>query len=500
MSLRKKLFATFAGLALMTLLVSGVTVWAMVQWNRTEEELQDHYQRSLILEDVRAQTLQAFLEVSEGLTGNDADAREDFEEALVPAERNFQRWMGLADTEGELREVETVRAAYDDAVAGSERAFDLIEDDRLDEAESLFDELEDTVYEEFQVVTREAAEADRLRREEIRTSVEDTRRTAQILLAVSSFGAISLVLLLAAFLASDLFTPLRELRNGLGSVRRGDRDIRLPEDRSDEIGELNEEFNRLVGALAVRERRGESEAARERGEGNGIASGSGNGLANGYAGGNGEAPAWVETPTRITLHRMISRMRRDLEGLDGSESEERRRKLSRDLRNLAHAVSRITEFSYPLDLHLTKTDIRETVYGVIQRFNGELIERSVSLEVDISPDVRKAVVDRLKLREALSELFRNALDALPERGGRIGVRSGLSRSPENEERLVVEVADDGVGAEQSLIDQSFERDLEEDYSGLSLVRAIIEQHGGDFSVESEPGEGTYARIEIPLRD
>ncbi|MGI8649969.1 MAG: glycerate kinase [Rubrobacter sp.] len=76
----------------------------------------------------------------------------------------------------------------------------------------------------------------------------------------------------------------------------------------------------------------------------------------------------------------------------------------------------------------------------------------------------------------------------------------LEEALENAEVLLIEVADDGVGARQSLIDQAFERDLEDEYSGISLVRAIIEQHGGEFSVESEPGEGTYARIEIPVRD
>ncbi len=36
-------------------------------------------------------------------------------------------------------------------------------------------------------------------------------------------------------------------------------------------------------------------------------------------------------------------------------------------------------------------------------------------------------------------------------------------------------------------------------TGLTLTKAVIEQHGGRFGIESEPGEGTYAQIRLPLR-
>lgn len=486
MSLRRKLVVTFGGLGFMTLLVALVTAWAMVQWSSTEAELREHYQRSLLLENVRAQTSQAMLEVPEGLTGNDPDARQDFQETLEPAEEDFGRWSDLADTDDEREEVEGVRAAYDEAVSGARRAFDLIEDDSIEEAEALFDELEDSEIEEFQAVAGEAAVADQERRSEIRNGTEGTRRTAQIMLAVASFGALSLVMLLAAYLASDLFSPLKDVKQAIASVRRGDRRVRLTEDRSDEVGDINREFNQMVEAISLRERRG------------------GNGSEPNHDGsgddGSGDS-GWLGMPVRVTLHQMISQMRSDVEDLgnggDGGNGDDRRR-LAGSLEELSRAVERINDFSYPLDLNLEKTDVRAMVYGVVARYQGEFVERSVSLEVDISPDVRHAVVDRLKLRESLSELMRNSLDALPERGGKIGIRSRVSDEG-SEPELVIEVADDGAGAEQTLIDDSFER-RDDEYSGLKLVRGVVEQHGGEFAVDSEPGEGTYAQIRLPLRD
>ncbi|WP_119065692.1 ATP-binding protein [Rubrobacter indicoceani] len=499
MSLKRKLFVTFAGLGLMTLLVAGVTIWSMVQWSRTEQDLREHYMRSLLLQEVRASTFQASLEVGEAINTVDPDARQEFDDAILPAQGYLDQWADLADNEAERAEIREVRQAYEQVIDVSYEAFDLVEAGDNEAAQELFDtQIEDLDFPAFQAVAQNAENNDRVRRDEIREETESTRRAAQIMLAISSFGALSLVMLLAAYLASDLFSPLKDIRNAMHGVRQGDRKVRLSEERTDEIGEINSGFNAMVAAIAAREHSGGMENRRlmegQNGAENGAASGR-------EADKDGEGSSWVETPTRVTLHRMISRMRSDVAKLEDAngDSPRRRRELTADLRNLAQAVSRLTEFSYPLDLNLASTNVRETVYGVVQRFNGELIERSVSLEVDISPEVHRAVVDRLKLREALSELVRNALEALPERGGRIGLRSRLSDN-DGVEVLLIEVADDGSGAKQSLIDQAFERDLTEEYSGISLVRAIIEQHGGDFSVESEPGEGTYARIEIPTRD
>jgi len=134
------------------------------------------------------------------------------------------------------------------------------------------------------------------------------------------------------------------------------------------------------------------------------------------------------------------------------------------------------------------------------RFGDEFAERAVSLDLEIAPEVGHAVVDKLKLREAVAELLRNALEALPESGGHLGLRSRLS---EDGTELLIEVADDGAGAEQSLIDRAFDPTSYDDggrpRTGLTLTKAVIEQHGGRFGIESEPGEGTYAQIRLPLR-
>ena len=255
MNLRRKLVVTFGALGFMTLLVAAVTAWAMVQWGSTEAKLQEHYERSLLLQNVRAQTFQATLEVAEGLSGDDPDARQDFDEVIVPAQGDFKRWADLADTEGERQELVQVRAAFNAVVRSSYEAFDLLDAGREAEAQRVFDEqLEDNYVETFQAVIQQAEQSDQERRETIRQATEGDRQTVEIMLAIAAFGALALVLLLAAYLVSDLFVPLTDVRNALRRVQHGDRRTRLTEDRSDEIGDLNREFNRMVEAVSARER------------------------------------------------------------------------------------------------------------------------------------------------------------------------------------------------------------------------------------------------------
>ncbi len=490
MSLRRKLAVTFGGLGLIVLLVSAVTVWSMVQWRTTEDTLREHYERSLLLQEVRGQTFQAFLEVPEGLTGNDPDARQDFQETIAPADDAFGRWADLADTPEERQEVERVRTSYDEVVDGAGRAFDLLEDENFQEAETAFDELEDSTLEEFQAAAQDAATADEERRTEIREGTQDTRRTAQIMLAISSFGALSLVLMIAGYLASDIFNPLKDVRQALSSVRRGDRQVRLPEERSDEVGEINQEFNAMVAALARRDR---SQSATNAG----AMGTAGTTLENGSTNADSHESDWTETSSKVALHAAVSEMRSRVRALERDAGNGRAHELVEQLDRLSQTVSRITSFGYPLDLSLERSAVRELLYEAMQRFQRDLARRAVSVEVEVSAEVSYARLDRLKLLEALSEMMRNSLAALPERGGRIGLRAREEHSAEGEE-LLLEVADDGIGAEQSLIDEVFERSARNRDGGLALVRAVAEQHGGRLEVTTEPGEGTYASIRIPL--
>lgn len=492
MNLRQKLLTTFAGLALLTLATAGMTMWTIAQWQNSNQKLRGHYQRSLLLQRVRATTFRAFKEVPDAVTGGDTNARLEFEQLLKPAEQDFKVWSQLADSKAERQQVQQVRSAYESLIQAAQKVFALVEANRRNEAIELMEgQLEDRDLLLFQKLTEQAATSDRQNRQVINTQVENTRQTAQIALTIAAFGVISLVLLLAAYLAADLFAPLREVKQAMDDVAKGDLQRRLEMERADEIGAVGKAFNRML------------EAIQERHQVEVVSDGV---VKDGNFG-------WQSTPSRVTLHRLVSQLRSacssaslsrfDLvsqnDRLDSDRFNDEKQTLIEQLDVLLQAVTRITDFGFPLDLHLARTDIRALLYEILSQFQIEFARRGISFELNIASEVNYAVVDRLKLREVLSELVRNSLAALPEQGGRLGIRTLVMTDSKD---LLIEVADNGSGLKQSLIESAFRNiNIEQEQSGvgLTLTKAIVEQHGGQLKIDSEPGKGTNVQIHLPSR-
>jgi len=124
--------------------------------------------------------------------------------------------------------------------------------------------------------------------------------------------------------------------------------------------------------------------------------------------------------------------------------------------------------------------------------------RGIDLVLDCSPDIGVQIADELRLKQALFNLLSNAVKYTPE-GGRVvlGARRGAGG-------VELSVTDTGVGideADQDRVFESFERGSGRRQSGaglgLSLVKRLIELHGGRVSLRSKAGEGTSVTCFIP---
>jgi anti-sigma regulatory factor (Ser/Thr protein kinase) len=120
----------------------------------------------------------------------------------------------------------------------------------------------------------------------------------------------------------------------------------------------------------------------------------------------------------------------------------------------------------------------------------------VSAEVKASPFVAG---QESALREVLTNLIFNAVDAMPQ-GGRISLETSIDGDD-----AVVRVRDNGTGMTESVR----QRCLEPFFStkgehgtglGLSMVYGIIERHRGKLEIESAPGHGTTFTIRLPIAD
>ncbi len=121
--------------------------------------------------------------------------------------------------------------------------------------------------------------------------------------------------------------------------------------------------------------------------------------------------------------------------------------------------------------------------------------RHISLKTELSP-LKTAFINPSDLREVLTNLIFNAVDAMPD-GGEITIRS-----EDIGDSLQCSVSDTGIGLAPEIKDRIFDPFFTTKGQGtgigLSVSYAIVENHGGTLTVDSVPGEGTTFTIILPF--
>jgi signal transduction histidine kinase/ActR/RegA family two-component response regulator len=141
--------------------------------------------------------------------------------------------------------------------------------------------------------------------------------------------------------------------------------------------------------------------------------------------------------------------------------------------------------------------VREVAHLTAPRWrDGAQAEgRPIRVRVD-APAAASVLGWPASLREALTNLVFNAVDAMPSGGDvRLSVRRASGR-------VRVEVADSGVGMTEAVRARIFEPFFTTKGAGgtglgLAMVHAIVARHGGEVEVDSTPGQGTVFRLWLP---
>jgi CheY-like chemotaxis protein/anti-sigma regulatory factor (Ser/Thr protein kinase) len=188
------------------------------------------------------------------------------------------------------------------------------------------------------------------------------------------------------------------------------------------------------------------------------------------------------------------------------EDEEIRRRLQNiekavyDGSNTVRRLQRFTERELDPKAAASTVDIEEAVKDVVDLTRPRwknLMERS-GRTIDIQIDIQKnclAAMNASDLREVLTNLLFNAIDAMPE-GGTVTFRCRAQG-----EQVILEVSDTGIGMSKELAEKAFDpffttKGIGNSGLGLSVSWSLISRYGGDIQVNSKPGKGTTFVIRI----
>jgi len=172
----------------------------------------------------------------------------------------------------------------------------------------------------------------------------------------------------------------------------------------------------------------------------------------------------------------------------------------------AETVRRIQEFARQRtdDKYFTTVDLNEIINNALEytkmRWKGDAESKGIRIniqkELSILPTTSGSAAE---LREVLTNLINNALDAMPQ-GGEIKIKTYREDG-----HITIKVEDKGIGIPKSLRGKIFDpffttKGVQSTGLGMSVSYGIIRSHRGTISVDSIEGRGTVFTINLPISE
>jgi signal transduction histidine kinase len=160
-----------------------------------------------------------------------------------------------------------------------------------------------------------------------------------------------------------------------------------------------------------------------------------------------------------------------------------------------------------LTLHPEEVDLEDVIDTAIAETQGQFQERGIVLRLDLPAKMPRLLADQDALQQILIHLLKNAGTASPI-NGEIFLRTSIYQADDNEDFVLMQVADQGGGIPSDDLPRVFSRlyrtdnplipGIGETGVGLSIVKALVEAHNGRIWVDTEIGKGSTFSLLIPL--
>lgn len=150
----------------------------------------------------------------------------------------------------------------------------------------------------------------------------------------------------------------------------------------------------------------------------------------------------------------------------------------------------------PMDTHLESNDLNQLAEDLLGFVQYELDQAGIEVVRDFDPDLPKLNLDPRYFKQALLNLVKNAINAMPH-GGMLRISTQVRG-----DEALLRVSDNGEGMSEAVLDKIFEpyfttRDFGSGI-GLTLVYKVIKEHMGDIAVISKEGRGSTFTVTLPV--
>ena len=311
------------------------------------------------------------------------------------------------------------------------------------------------------------------------TDLNKMRRGIAIILGFVATIIFLISLWISSLIAKEITEPIRILVAGTREVAGGNLEYKVNIEARDEVGMLANSFNQMTAQLL-----------RYAGELKRIE----------------KAEAWKEvaqklaheiknplTPIQLSAERLKRRYYSKREGYE-EILDECTYTIIDEVERLRRLLDEFSQFARMPMVNPVPSDIHEVINDALNLY-GEIPEK-VEVLTQFNPEIPKVMVDHDQTRRAFFNIIKNAIESM-DNGGKLTISTGIAN-----DCIEVNISDTGTGMSAEGIDKLFTPHFSTKRGGaglgLTIVKKIIDDHGGDVNVISEEGKGTTFIVKIPF--
>jgi signal transduction histidine kinase len=309
---------------------------------------------------------------------------------------------------------------------------------------------------------------------------------------LSNLSAITISLILSAFIFLLLFwlviKPISKLNRKMALAENGDLTVRSGLLKGDELGKLGRSFDSMIEKLQDARTQLEKYHYQQLIRADRLAS-------------VGELASGIAHEIKNPLAGIAGAVQIFARDFKGDEKKSLiLKEILQQIARLDKSVKDLLNYASPSMSELAMGDLNQIVekalFFVIQQPNAKEIKFVKELDASLP----KILVDDKQIQQVLLNLFLNGLNAMSGEGI-LRIRTLIDVN--NAESVAVEVEDNGVGiseADMSKLFVPFYTSRDEGTGlGLPITKRIVEQHGGNISINSVLGKGTCIKITLPIK-
>jgi two-component system NtrC family sensor kinase len=319
------------------------------------------------------------------------------------------------------------------------------------------------------------------------------------LVAAIVFGCLAAVTFMWVF----VYRPVKELIRGTHRVADGDLDYRLPVRSDDELGDLAASFNKMTAEVAGVQAHIEEQVRRKTAELERVHKTL---LSSEKMASIGKLAATVAHEINnplfgiLTYARLVLRelLKHDVAGRD--DMAEQLQTIERESKRCGELVKNLLTFSRQAPSHREPNDLNTVVRRAALLVKHKLDMQNIELQDRLAPELPPVECDANQIQQVILVLMVNASEAMPK-GGRLEVSTSLDPATD---QCAVRIKDTGCGIPADVLPRIFDpffttkEDQNRTGLGLAVAHSIVEQHAGEISVRSAPGEGTEFTVRLPV--